>query len=228
MILEVRLARLAASKDVVLHKLLLQRFALYLWSKSWIVTICVYLKRIMLILRLFMCNGNPSLAVLPQLTQWCSSFLDVSSSVESLSSAQAQEASPWLGVIRYVWRDRFTVIHEILLSLLVCLENTGAGRFCGRLIQPCPLHSIDESTVNQDPIESRAKLPRLLMNQPHHQYSHQPSIIGYLAPLRSLPRPSQASLFIIITASTSRHQCVHQAISIRIGVAWQYHLSSSS
>eukprot|EP00984_Skeletonema_dohrnii_P015251 scaffold6547_cov141-Skeletonema_dohrnii-CCMP3373.AAC.4 len=61
---------------------------------------------------------------------------------------QAQEASS-LGIIRY--------------EETVCLENTGAGRFCGRLIQPCPLHSIDESTVNQDPIESRAKLLHLLM-----------------------------------------------------------------
>eukprot|EP00985_Skeletonema_marinoi_P016408 scaffold8817_cov158-Skeletonema_marinoi.AAC.4 len=75
---------------------------------------------------------------------YCLSLLNdlLSSSLESLSSDQAQEASS--------------------------LDNTGAGRFCGRLIQPCPSHSIDESTVNQYPIESRAKLPHLLMNQPHH------------------------------------------------------------
>eukprot|EP00985_Skeletonema_marinoi_P014101 scaffold7078_cov148-Skeletonema_marinoi.AAC.8 len=63
-------------------------------------------------------------------------------------------------------------------------------------------HSIDESTVNQDPIESRAKLPHLLMNQPHHWYSHQPNIIGYLAPLRTLlhlkHRSSSSSMLLLL------------------------------
>jgi len=60
----------------------------------------------MLILRLFMCNGNPSLAVLPQLTQWSSSFLGCVF-LCGVAFFRSSSRSLLLGC-NQVWRDRFT------------------------------------------------------------------------------------------------------------------------